>query len=474
VPRFDEHLRKAVESYRRRQTIEGGWGEDRFEGAPASIVNTCEVLAVMRAARVRYDEPTIQDALMYLARAVVDHPKRRGSTLAARGENTRYCAWGLAGLTLYDQARHDVGLADAHEACVAWLSDHELNGAGAWGEVPNSEHPSLLSTSAALRGLQRLCGYHPAAAEARRLVSNARRQIRGLTRETGQMAGWAQTPRERSISPSATAMAVLMLSEGDFEDGGLAIRGARWLLAHVRDWGTMVEPDASARGANWHHMTFSLGLRAILATGVATPEHRSLRETISYLTELWLPDEAEWSHGRPGARPSPSGSYAVVLAHNALRRAWPFDIDEALHGWRRRTAPAEAPPEVQIAVGADREITVTDLDGRVKLTARLRPALHHLFMELAVRHEAGAAQATLDARSLSTEELALALEVTADTVRRNAQKVNVELRKAAESGGESVGDLIQLMSVTGDPGNRRWILAVDRATTNTPTELCRD
>jgi hypothetical protein len=33
--------------------------------------------------------------------------------------------------------------------------------------------------------------------------------------------------------------------------------------------------NVTARGANWHHMTFSLGLRAVLATQVAGVNHKN-------------------------------------------------------------------------------------------------------------------------------------------------------------------------------------------------------
>jgi hypothetical protein len=472
---FQHRLQQAVGTYRQNQGADGGWGEDRFADAPTSIVNTVEVLAVLRAGGVSYEDQTVRRALGYLGDAVFSHPEPLPTgeeTIVdeARGENTRYCAWGLCGLTLYRQSRHDPSLGDAQRRCVEWLRDREWNNQGAWSEGPSDEHPSLLSTSAAITGLSRICGYHPAGRVAGELVTRARRVVHSLANRTGgdgsgRASSWSLVPGgdPRRPSPSATAMAVIALAGGGHEDRTLAMEGATWLLRHRRTWAETVESDPTAPYANWQHMTFSLGLRAILRGTRRDSADPQLRGTVRHLDELWRVEDCEWAHGIPGARPSPSGSYAVVTAYEAMTKAWPFDAErEILRERSTRGRPAMA-PETVVRVRADSGLVVTDLDG-FSFDVGLPPTELEIVRLLAVRHSQGAGEDTIEARSLDLRELAEHLALMTDSVRRYVQHVNQAIKERAEYHGRSIGDLLQIAKSSQGPSRRRALINVDRVT----------
>jgi ribosomal protein L28 len=137
-------------------------------------------------------------------------------------------------------------------------------------------------------------------------------------------------------------------------------------------------------------------------------------------------------------------------------------VSEALGGFRRSVVGESDNAEVRIDVSADRLITVTGLDGAMVAELALPPRLHELFMQLATRHEQGADTRSLEARSLAAEDLASALNVNNDTVRRNAHRINDRLRDDAERRGNPPGELVQHMRVEKQQTHRRWLLNVDR------------
>jgi hypothetical protein len=473
VSTFQERLGWAVSGYRQRQSADGGWGEDRWQNAPSSIVNTVEVLAILRTARMRYEDPVVRKALKYLTRAVVNHPTDDEAPEAhaeARGQHTRYCAWGLCGLTMFNASRHDPRLQEAQAHCVTWLADRELREQGAWGEGPEDEHPSLLSTSAAIVGLRRVCSYHPAGPVAASLVKRARQQVRALARpgraaKSQRTTSWALTPESRAkASASATAMAVLALADGGRTDRDLANEGARWLWRNAESWRGAVERDSRAPAANWQHMTFSLGLRAVLRGARRPSNDTGLRASVDFLEDLWSEESIEWSHGQPGARPSPSGSYAVVTAYEAMSQAWPFDAQREILGVGRGSpaTPAE-PAGLNVHIDAEHVITITDVNG-MRVEATLQPAHFRMFKLLAERHSRGADKEILEERSWDMNELARELDVNTETVRRYARAINRVFKDEARRERQTLGDLVQFMESERVPGERRPLINVDRVT----------
>ena len=430
----------------------------------------------MRAGGVAYEDQAVASALEYLRQAVVAHPQPLPTSDEdkivdeARGESTRYCAWGLCGLTLYRRSRHDERLADAQNHCVRWLASHEWNDQGAWCETPGDEHPSLLSTSAAITGLSRICGYHPAGSAAARAVMRARRVLRTLAnpgRQDGprRASSWSLIPGGDPTRPSAsaTAMAVIALAGGGHEDRVLAMEGATWLLRHRHAWAETVDSDPAAPHANWQHMTFSLGLRAILRGTRLDSSDSQLRGTVKYLDELWRSEDCEWAHGLPGARASPSGSYAVVTAYEAMAKAWPFDPDREILRERGAKARPVMAPETIVEVRSDSRLVVTDLDG-YSFEVALPPTELEMVRLLAVRHSSGADADTVEARSWDLRELAEHLGLLTDSVRRYIHHVNRAIKEQAAYHGRSIGDLLQITKSSLSPSRRRALINVDRVT----------
>ena len=324
---FEQRLTVAIERFKSLQSGDGGWSERLQSGYNSSIVNTVEVLAVMRAGGVSYRDDAVENAVKYLTKAVVEHPSVGG---AGRGPYTRYCAWGLSGLTLYRESRHDKRLLKAQEHCVLFLKEHQLRDGG-WGESPPDCHPSIISTSAAIAGLARVCPYAKFGDDAQSLLRDARKIVGTLRHETGgtkPKTYWSLDVREVRDSWAATAMAVISLAGGSPHDRKLAAQGAEWLRDNVRKWQTEVETGGGIH-PSWRHMSFSLALRAVVRAG-REPSVGEIKRVVGYLDALWIDDVGLWARGRPDADSSTSGAYAVVAAYEAYANARRFDPDREI------------------------------------------------------------------------------------------------------------------------------------------------
>lgn len=469
-----DRLRQAVDTYRRWQSKkEGGWGEDRWGtpgiDAPCSIVNTAEVLSVLKAANVPYEDAVVQRGLAYLSEAVRTHPQRASRPSAAgsdrRGAHARYASFGLLGLTLYKESRHDASWLPAQTACLEWLDRNQMV-TGAWREHPANEHPSLTSTHAATVGLSRICPRGRFGKRADELVAAAQRTVLGLSEQQGRVRWWRNTPKSRTASPAATALAVLILSRGG-EHRQPAAEGSRWLYERVDEWVHLVEGDSHMKGANWKHMTFSLALRAVLSPAARySADDPAFAGSIAFLDELWHPDQGEWRHGDPASKCSPTGSCAVVLAAEAIRRAWPFDPTRPRgSSSSRRRRQRILKPDVTVRLTYPWVATVTDLHGEQVAECELPEKILGPFLGLlALRRSNAGTSAGLEARSLSANELARALNpsrpVKPDTIRRYADRVNEKLQVATEH-KRQIGFLVQRMGTSADPGELRWGLNAD-------------
>ncbi|MGX9225126.1 hypothetical protein ACWV95_00355 [Streptomyces albus] len=89
---FERRAGDAARTLLHNQGFDGGWGLTLT--SVSSIVNTSEVLPILRAAGIA-GQP-VRQALDFLSGAIVEHcrPRHKGG----RGEHTRFIAFGLAGL----------------------------------------------------------------------------------------------------------------------------------------------------------------------------------------------------------------------------------------------------------------------------------------------------------------------------------------------------------------------------------------
>lgn len=466
---LQKRLSQAVAAYR-ESVRDGGWGASA--GAPPSAMHTTEVLAVLRAARVPSGSAIVTDALNYLVGVPLHEPSPSGikhpdGPRDASEALTAKCVWTLCGLTMFPASRQDPRLGPAQQRRIEWLDAYQWAKRGAWSEHPDDEHPSLLSTSAAITGLSRISNYHPCAKDARNLVAQARAVVRGAATvgksplKSQRTAWWGLKADARKGSASATAMAVLSLAGGKPEDRRLAAQGARWLLSHRDLWQCAIEDDNTAPEFGRRHMTFSLALRAVLRVLRLPSDDLALRPTVNYLETLWSPERREWRHGTPQAHTSPSGSYAAAMAYEALTRSWRFDPERDILRASRRSVRNPPRTEKFVYIGAKRTVTVRSFDGEtVEMTLPTR--VHKIFEEMAIRHNRGDGSKNPNASSCDLLELARKHEVEPETVLRYCRIVNNTLRTEAAALRQRHDCLVQVIRPSGNPRRRRALIDVDK------------
>lgn len=432
---YQAQLQLVLDALRRRQRTgegphTGGWGALIEPEAPSSIVNTAEAVSVFALAGARPDDDALCDGLRYLREKVVLHPRPVGSHPEARGNKTRYAAFGLMGLTACSQPIENEEHTRAIAACVLWLGHNILDegldvehfGQG-WSEHPGRRTVSLLSTSIAAQALDKVPIGTPAAEHSRVLASHARRRIRALARGDERRRWWpVRADAEEALGDEAagaavTALAVLALAEGGARSQSYARAGVHWLLEHTERWEQQREPEENVPDANWIHASNPLCLRAVLSPCAGIdPQRPELAAAISHLELLWYPQAGEWRHGHPAAEVSTSADLHAAAAIRAMRRGWKgFDPTEHLLGGDgRRTAGAPAlggdkPHEVRWA-SHNRTLTVCSADGTVlakRQFAERASGMRALLDALTSSWEQAGAEASHFERSLTTAEIEL-------------------------------------------------------------------
>jgi hypothetical protein len=474
---YSERLERFVEVLRSRQSeAEGGWGARLdLDNAPLSIVTTVQALRALRAVRTRYDDDAVQRGLAYVAEKVQRHPYEKSAEHPeGRGRYPHYVTFGLLGLTTWDEARHDESLVDAQRFCVRWLAKSERDHGGWIAEVRARDTAiSLTATSPAVRALERVCSRTDVAEVARRLAAHARREIARTAQGTHER-WWAQHPDFQDESPTATALAVLALITGDEPQRELARAGASWLVANHKGWATQVEADDRFDHRQWTHMTFALGLRAIVgpAGGVA-PGDKRLRGALEHMHDLWQEDHGAWSNGRPGRWPTTSGSQAVISATETLRRAWQFDPLDDLRSRRRRPRAMRrasgGPLGWRMTLDGG---TITLIDERAQPRCEVdfgdSPTQRGMLEVLFARHREGAKRS--EAGALTVPEVELARRFNHgrdDSVRRTMHRINGAVVQA-HRGTLPIRAIVEERELPGEPGVTRWGLCVDVASEDAP------
>lgn len=323
VQTYRERLELAAGRYKQiqREDPHEAWGPVKH--GHANIPNTAEVLAILRCAGEAYESRSVQRGLGYLATRVFTHP-RPATELGGRWPVTRLLVYGLLGLTQWDQWVHDnvlresrrldhrVTVREAVEHCVEWLQAHRAG--DGWPDRSDEPQCSVLQTSTAILALSRVARLPDELQAARDLLAHVQ------NRRTGS---WPEVVGGRAYrgegSPAHTALAVMALCGGDSGHRQHAERGSDWLLKEGPRWQRATHPERHEGVEPWLHMTFALGLRACLQTGIG-PLSPELRPSIDLLDELWVDRNCEWQGGE-GERTSVHGSHAVVLAYEELRRA---------------------------------------------------------------------------------------------------------------------------------------------------------
>ncbi|WP_433892536.1 hypothetical protein [Streptomyces sp. CA-111067] len=366
---FGSRAGEAARTLLDHQGYDGGWGLTLT--SVSSIVNTSEVLPILRSARIAGEPARL--ALDFLTGAIAQHcrPRQKGG----RGEHTRFVAFGLAGLLSHPRFFHHDGVAETAAWCVGWLEANQVD--HGWSEVLGLDDTSL-QTALALQALAHLRDVLndfgpgvllPGGVETGDLLGRVEplidHGVRGLLyhRRSGGAWGW-RTYVDTDPSPSKTALCLLALSavcsgtgpggrpayrDEPRETGGVhgaaqpkrvseaVAEAGRWLLRNHHRWETFVEDDKDVQGTAWEHMAYALCAQAAVRAG-ASPRDPRLTKAWQLMNDLWDPEAGLWNEpGASGKRATIRAAYYTVsayqearerLARTSLDDTAPEDLDE--------------------------------------------------------------------------------------------------------------------------------------------------
>ncbi|WP_242895348.1 hypothetical protein [Actinomadura litoris] len=481
---YDKRVARAARTLLGCQGHDGGWGLTL--SSVSSIVNTAEVLAVLRAAGV--GGAPVRDALGYLAGAVAEHPRPRQK--GGRGENTRFVCFGLTGLLYYPEFFTQPEVAGAASWCVGWLEGHQV-GQG-WPEVAGIDDISLHQTALAVLALARLRdtlgalgpglalpGGADTGALAARVEPLIGHGVAGLLYHRRPSGAWGwRTYVDTAPSPSKTALCLMAVAAaagragarpaaagswaqgvpGDrpLEVGGvhgrpellrplqIAAEAGQWLLGNHHRWETFVEDDKDVPGTAWEHMAYALGVQGVLAAG-GSPHDRRLGRAWRLMNELWDAEAGLWNEpGASGRRATIRATYYTVCAYEQARRRIAqlgmAGADAATGDDRLEGAPPEIGEVSLVAEG--RQIVVSTAEASTACAVSQR-----LFDLAALLRDAPG--------GLAVSQIAAALHLAPSSVPKYVQRLNKAIIEGL--GGAPVKLVVASRLPAGDePGSGPW------------------
>lgn len=443
---FEARVGQTARTLLHGQGYDGGWGLTLT--SVSSIVNTSEVLPVLRAAGIA-GRP-VRQALDFLISAIPQHcqPRQKGG----RGEHTRFVAFGLGGLLSHPHFFHHDGVAEAASRCVGWFEDHQVD--HGWPEVAGLDDTSLHQTALALHALAQLRDTLHALGPGLRLSASVdttsllervepliSHGVHGLLYHRRPSGAWGwRTYVGTDPSPSKTALCLLALSavcsgtgpggEPSYRDeprdtGGVhgqvqqrrlaeaVAEAGQWLVRNHHRWETFVEDDKDVQGTAWEHMAYALGAKAAIRAG-AHPGDPRLSKAWQLMNDLWVPEAGMWNE--PGA----SGKRATIRAAYYTVAAYREAADHLARLGLGDDAVADdndAPAEIRITsvtLTPERTVVLGTPDREVPVTCELSQRLFDL---VKVVHDSPGA-------GLSTGQIAQALFVAPSSVPKYVQRLN--------------------------------------------------
>ncbi|MBV9025600.1 MAG: hypothetical protein JO362_17815 [Streptomycetaceae bacterium] len=443
---FEARAGEAARTLLRNQGYDGGWGLTLT--SVSSIVNTSEVLPILRSAGIA-GQP-VRQALDFLVGAIPQHcmPRHKGG----RGENTRFIAFGLAGLLSHPQFIHHGGVAETAAWSVGWFEDHQVD--HGWPEVLGLDDTSLHQTALAVHGLAqlrdtlhelgpglRLPGGVDTSSLLDRVVPLIDHGVHGLLYHRRPSGAWGwRTYVDTDPSPSKTALCLLALSavasgtgpEGEpayrdvpRETGGVhgvgqtkrlaevVTEAGQWLLHNHHRWETFVEDDKDVQGTAWEHMAYALCAQAVVRVG-ANPRDPRLTKAWALMNDLWDPEAGLWNEpGASGKRATIRAAYYTVSAYEeALRRLTRLSLDSTAPEDTGETTAEMVLERVALGPGRTVQLRARDSDGQVVCELSER-----LFDLVKVVHSAPTG-------GLATERIAGMLYVAPSSVPKYVQRLN--------------------------------------------------
>ncbi|MCE3035994.1 hypothetical protein [Streptomyces sp. CMSTAAHL-2] len=466
---FETRAAEAARTLLHHQGHDGGWGLTLT--SVSSIVNTSEVLSVLRVAKIA-GQP-VRRALGFLTDAIPEHcrPRHKGG----RGEHTRFVAFGLAGLLSHPRFFHQEGVAEAVAWCVGWFADHRVD--HGWPEVLGLDDTSLHQTASTVRGLAQLrdilhelgpglvlsseVDTTSMLARVEPLIDHG---VHGLIYHRRASGAWGwRTYVDTDPSPSKTALCLLALSavasgagpEGEpaYRDtprdmGGVhgpaykkrlseaVVEAGQWLVRNRHRWETFVEDDKDVQGTAWEHLAYALCTQAAVRAGV-DPRDPRLSKAWQLIDDLWDPEVAMWNEpGASGKRATVRAAYSTVSACREARGRL------ARIGLGEESVSADeitAVPLVSAELAEDHTVLLTapDIGGPV------RCELSQRLFDLAKAVHDGPGE------GLPTERIARALFVAPSSVPKYVQRLNQAVSAAL---GGAPARLLYAVNVSGVGG----------------------
>ncbi|MFI5804460.1 hypothetical protein [Streptomyces sp. NPDC051561] len=443
---FETRAGEAARTLLHNQGYDGGWGLTLT--SVSSIVNTSEVLPILRAAGIA-GQP-VRQGLDFLTGAIPEHSRPRPK--GGRGEHTRFIAFGLAGLLSHPRFFHHHGVAEAAAWCVRWLEEHQVD--HGWPEVLGLDDTSLHQTALVVH---RLAGLRdalhdfgpglllPGGVETssllERVVPLIDHGIHGLLYHRRPSGAWGwRTYIDTDPSPSKTALCLLALSavcsgtgpggepayrDGPREAGGVhgpvqrkrlsdvVVEAGQWLLHNHHRWEEFVEDDKDVQGTAWEHMAYALCTQAVIRAG-ASPRDPRLAKAWTLMNALWDPEAGLWNEpGASGKRATIRAAYYTVSAYEeAMRRLARMNLSD--------TAPEEASEVsaemaiVRVALGPGRAVILGTRGSEGNVVCELS---ERLFDVVKVVYEA-------PEDGVSTARIAAQLYVAQSSVPKYVQRLN--------------------------------------------------
>ncbi|MFJ8282580.1 hypothetical protein ACIRA2_35480 [Streptomyces griseoviridis] len=470
---YETRVGEAARTLLHNQGYDGGWGLTLT--SVSSIVNTSEVLPILRAAGVA-GQP-VRQALDFLTGAIPEHcrPRHKGG----RGEHTRFIAFGLAGLLSHPRFFHHAGVAEATAWCVDWLEDHRVD--HGWPEVLGLDDTSLHQTALAVHGLAELrCVLHdlgpelllPGGVETSTLLERVEplidHGVHGLLYHRRPSGAWGwRTYIDTDPSPSKTSLCLLALSavasgtgpggEPAYRDdprevGGVhgpvqrrqlsevVVEAGKWLLHNHHRWETFVEDDKDVQGTAWEHMAYALCCQAAVRAG-AGPRDPRLAKAWRLMNELWDPEARLWNEpGASGRRATVRAAYYTVSAYEeAARRLARTSLTD--NGSGDVSEPSADRVIERVELGPGRTVRVSATGSETAVTCELTERLFDL---VKIVFDASAV-------GLSTERIAAALYVAPSSVPKYVQRLNQAVSAAL---GGAPARLLLAVPVDGTGGYR--------------------
>jgi hypothetical protein len=469
---YEKRLAVASRTLLEHQGFDGGWGLTL--SSVSSVVNTSEVLFVLRAAGIA--GAPVRDALGFLSGAVREHcrPRQKGG----RGEHTRFVCYGLTGLMYFPQFSILPEVAETAAWCVDWLERHQVE--QGWPEVAGVDDMSLHQTALAVRSLaslrRTLTDLGPELDLANGITTSAllkrvepliRHGLAGLLYHRRSSGAWGwRTYVDTAPSPSKTALALMAIAaagghysaagwsmaepEMRVEAGGVhgksqvvslgevVADAAGWLMRNHHRWETFVEDDKDVPGTAWEHLAYALGVQAVLRAG-ASPFDPRLEQAWTLMLGLWDADGGLWNEpGASGKRATIRAAFHTAAAYEEARqRVGQAELAEPAPG---KSKLAAIPVAVTLTAIADRQISIRAGDHPV-----VCPLPQQLIRLVRVLADAGS-------RGIPAAEIAGALFVAPSSVAKYVQRLNHAVAKAA-------GTRARLVAACKTDGRSGYVLA---------------